>query len=520
MTGNSSRRIGIEQDADGAASGSTRLTPVADDERCDVLVCDEAVPIIFVPGIMGSNLRNSKTGESVWRANSLLGLAWQWAFRSSATRQRKLNPETTEVDDDGAFYGESATVMDKETAKIRGWGSTAKYGYGKYIPWLDTAINADDASPWQSMENQENAAEKWSPEKPFQKLTKAESEKGWALFCPVHCVGYNWLQTNADSGDYLSEKVAEIIAFWTSGNEEKGTSYRCKKVVLVTHSMGGLVSRAMTHPKMGNSTEHILGINHGVMPALGAPAAYHHIRTGYDFPTGLVLGRNAAQVTAILANAPGGLELLPTHSYPQGWLRAMSNTGEEIMALRGGDPYVEIYAEDSKWWRLVDKALIDPADLYGKAEIPVDPWSGAYRNNLKLARNFHTTMEDWYFNPTYSHYGADPAFKTYQKLSWQAKDQLQLSEFELVQAGVLGDNSDPVTLNVPGAPRFYIPKAIEPGDGTVSEWSGARPHTSGNASVKQSFKLKGLDHGTSYNVSDTAQQSTLYSIGKLLGKYE
>ncbi len=483
------------------------------------MVCDEAVPIVFVPGIMGSNLRNKNTGESVWRANSLLGLAWQWVFRSAATRQRKLNPETTEVDDEGDFYGASTTVKDEDAAKIRGWGTTAKFSYGKYIPWLDTALNTDDASPWKSMEGQDELSKRWLPEKEFESLTKTESEKAWALFSPVHCVGYNWLETNADAGEYLSKKVAEIVAFWSSGNNGKGTRYRCDKVIIVTHSMGGLVARAMTSPEMTNSTEHVLGINHGVMPALGAPAAYHHMRTGYDFPSGLVLGRNAAQVTAILANAPGGLELLPTQSYPQGWLRAIGKSGQELMAIRATDPYVDIYAEESKWWRLVDKALIDPAGLHGKAEVPVDPWSGAYRNNLNLARHFHYTLKDWYFGPTYSHYGADPDVGTYQTLSWQAKDQLSFGEAEVSQAGVHGAGSDPVTLEVVGLPQFKIPKGSEPGDGTVSEWSGAGPHNSGNPSVVQSFKLFSLDHGTSYNKSETAQQCTLYSIGKLLGKY-
>ncbi|MFX5747526.1 hypothetical protein ABTE19_21620, partial [Acinetobacter baumannii] len=77
--------------------------------------------------------------------------------------------------------------------------------------------------------------------------------------------------------------------------------------------MGGLVARACAQlPEMA---ERILGVVHGVMPALGAPATYKRIRAGFEGAGQVVLGRNAAECTAVMANAPGPLELLPTAQY-------------------------------------------------------------------------------------------------------------------------------------------------------------------------------------------------------------
>lgn len=520
----SNLRLSKHYDASGKAGGTIQLTPARNAQCVEVEIKDEAVPIIFVPGIMGSNLRNSETGEAVWTANSILRLAWQWVFRGAATRQRKLNPELTEVDDRGAYFGSSATVPDKDVARERGWGTIAKFGYGKFIPWLDDTLNEDGhGSPWEGMVDQHDLVMQWAPEKTIEALTQQDSDTAGSIFCPVHCVGYNWLESNGESGKYLVGKLDEIMAYWRDGGSDcERTRYRCEKVILVTHSMGGLVSRAALHEAFGQKedasiTDKVLGIVHGVMPALGAPAAYHHVRTGYDFPTGLVLGYNAAQITAVFANASGPLELLPTHLYQNEWLRAVDRNGDELMALRVDDPYIDIYLEQVRWWRLVDRNLIDPAGVHAKAG--VDPWDASYVEKLKTAGQYHVEhIKNWYFDPCYVHYGADENVPTYQTMAWETRDRVTLSAAALREAGVHGRRSDPVTLDVSGRPAFRIPKASEPGDETVSKWSGAGPGASGSDAVKQSFKLTGVNHGSSYDKSDAVQQSTLYAIGKLLGR--
>jgi alpha-beta hydrolase superfamily lysophospholipase len=56
-------------------------------------------------------------------------------------------------------------------------------------------------------------------------------------------------------------------------NRYTAQGFQCEKVIVVTHSMGGLVARALIHPKMGSLKDKVLGIVHGVMPAIGAGAA-------------------------------------------------------------------------------------------------------------------------------------------------------------------------------------------------------------------------------------------------------
>lgn len=103
----------------------------------------------------------------------------------------------------------------------------------------------------------------------------------------------------------------------------------------------------------------------------GAPAAYKRMRAGFEGVEQVLLGRNAAEATAVLTQAPGPMELLPTSEYrakmPEGaahWLRAryLGKDGDKSTAgiLGEGDPYQSIYPNYDDWWRLVKSELIDP----------------------------------------------------------------------------------------------------------------------------------------------------------------
>lgn len=67
------------------------------------------LPVIFIPGIMGTNLRNKADKSEVWRPpNGLwpmddlfasIGALWTWAWRGPKARQELLKAEQVEVDD-------------------------------------------------------------------------------------------------------------------------------------------------------------------------------------------------------------------------------------------------------------------------------------------------------------------------------------------------------------------------------------------------------------------------------------
>ena len=540
MAGETTRPVPTTMGKDGVPVAQTIASPTDNKVRAQCKAPPHTVvPIVFVPGIMGSNLRDKDTRKNIWGLNSKIGMLFQWGFRSSSTRQSKLDPGEAEVDPNGGFPGKSATVPDAETAKQRGWGTVAKMSYGGFLRWLDDSLNADlcgsavsgeDKSPWADYEGKSELGAEWGAEKTFDPLTPEESNKAWINFyCPVHAVGYNWLKSNGDSGKDLVYGVADrdghvvvkgidqIIQYWNDFETTGGYKpYRCKQVILVSHSMGGLVTRAAVHEKFGNAADKVLGIVHGEQPANGAAAAYHHCRSGYGGMTGIVLGRNAAQVTAVFANSPGAMELLPNQQYPTRWLKARAvGDAVPVMQLPEIDPYMEIYTKLDPWWRLVDPKLIDPSGAIVKNG--TSPSDG-YIKRVGAVGVFHAELGKYYHGQTYIHYGsAIGKCSIWGDLIWESASGASLDPIELLIAPP-DKGSDPVTVR---GTEFHIvdPQAMgypQPGDGTVPACSGEAPNAQGGGNIQQSFKMtQGFQHQDAYN-DVQVQHATLWCIGKLL----
>jgi hypothetical protein len=103
-------------------------------------------------------------------------------------------------------------------------------------------------------------------------LTEAELEKYAEYQYPIYACGYNWLESCGESAKRLERRIENIIAWW------KTRKHECNQVILVTHSMGGLVARACAK----RIPDKVLGVIHGVMPALGAPLAYRRLACGTE----------------------------------------------------------------------------------------------------------------------------------------------------------------------------------------------------------------------------------------------
>lgn len=510
---------------DGRVAASTRLTPVGDKTRGSMIVPPTTVvPVIFVPGIMGSNLRDANTKKSVWNTNSALSIFLQWVFRSASTRQSRLMPKMAEVDPDGRWYGQSATVPDEKTGKARGQGTTSRAFYGDFVRWLDDRLNghanvtAEGApTPWDAMVDK--GVGQWHPERVAQTLTSGNANFAWDnFFCPVHVEGYNWLQSNGDSGKDLAKNIKAIIAQWNGKSQGKdGPTFKCEKVILVSHSMGGLVTRAAVHADFGAAADLVVGIVHGEQPANGAAAAYHHCRSGYGGISGWVLGRNAAQVTAVFANSPGAMELLPNQQYPKKWLKAkVGSNPAAVIELPEADPYPEIYSKKEPWWRLVDPSLIDPSRKIKK------PWN-SYLSNVNSTSKFHHTLGKGYHRQTCVHYGVDTKkYPAFGDLIWHSETGTGVSKVALCGARPT-DGSNPVSVDSRlGGKRLRF-SIVDPedvgypqaGDDTVPACSGEAPNVQGGSNVKQSFRLTGFKHQAAYD-NDAVRQVTLYAICMLL----
>jgi hypothetical protein len=131
---------------------------------------------------------------------------------------------------------------------------------------------------------------------------------------PVYACGYNWLDSNIEAAKRLRQRIVDVI------KENSHEHSRCSQVILVTHSMGGLVARACQ--QLDGMQEAIAGIVHGVMPSVGAAVAYRRCKIGMadeDPAAAMVIGRTGQEVTAVFAQAPGALQLLPARQYRSGW---------------------------------------------------------------------------------------------------------------------------------------------------------------------------------------------------------
>ena len=519
------------------------------------------LPIIFLPGIMGSNLRMSaarqarlsKTNNISWRPDNTIECLLL-VNATAAARQNQLDPSQTEVDEydptrnrtgnpnetsdmrhDNAkveFYykldvgvdspllkndphGSTPRKLKEHKARERGWGEVFFGSYRRLLEMCEQRLNAafyrGKLDPWWG-QILNVPPEKWQAHKQPALTALTEKELRAVVngcWFPVHAMGYNWLQSNHSSGVRVAERITALMKRYSD------QGFQCEKVIIVTHSMGGLVARAVIHPKMGNLADKVLGIVHGVMPAIGAGAAYKRMRCGFEDSmfdlAPKVLGNYGNEVTAVLGNAQGGLELLPSRAYGNDWLQA-THKGATLKSLpKNGDPYEEIYKVQGKWFSLLRQAWINPA---GNRK-------SGFKNACRLldhAKDFHDDISDIYHDQSYAHYGADSNRAAWHHVVWALDAEAQVLDVDDLR--IASDDRqgtlrviDPKHPSRPGeaGPQFTarMQPAIDPGDETVPLHSAEQQLRSNK--FKGIFRQSGYEHQNSYK-DESALLCTLYSI--------
>lgn len=449
---------------DGAARKAEGFATPQQDKKpqCARFLPKRALPVIFLPGIMGSNLRMSaKRQQELHQKNNI---AWKPDIlnatnvygpsnESAAGRQLRLDPGETSVDiydpsgpsdisgdkrheqvSLGKNFSSPLLMDDKpagrtavQKARARGWGEVFFKSYGKLLQHLESRLNNTFSDgklrqEWRDVVGIDPHAH-WSADRsiPLKALTEDELRRvATDCWFPVYALGYNWLQPNGDSAKIIAKRITSVIDGLTR------SGYECNQVIIVTHSMGGLVGRALIHPMFGNMQDKVLGIVHGVMPAIGAPAAYRRMRAGFE-DSGMMFGPETSisakvagnfgnEVTAVLANAQGGLELLPTEAYGNGWLRVIHEGRDLDFWPRHGDPYTEIYKVRGKWYSLFREEWINPSHW------SIDKGGGSFERTCKYvtrAQKFHQAVANTYHPNSYAHYGIDQARPSYGEVVWE-----------------------------------------------------------------------------------------------------
>lgn len=324
----------------------------------EVHVQREAIPIIFVPGVMGSRLRRAGTNGVGNGADGLPNLRW---------------------DPSAGFMYENYSGCTPAHRKAMLIGSMFSPGF------LEVANSNPVGNGFEGI---------MEDYRPFllQLRSQAWGAVGKAFVFPVHAFGYNWSDTNRTSGRLLAQRIDEVI------RDARAQVGLCERVILVTHSMGGLVARAAC--LLAGAQSKVLGVVHGVQPAFGSGAAFWRIKAGFE-GDGIVgrlasrfLGPTGRDTTVLLGNAPGGLQLLPNKQYrtlrgASAWLQISGDSNGQP-TLPAHDPYAELYrlpaqvtpgtgtgASSNAYWRLVDPALLTPEVVSRPAPGGAEGGSGA-----------------------------------------------------------------------------------------------------------------------------------------------
>ena len=580
------RRVKLQFDKDGSPSFESVTSPKSFKVRAMVVRPPrDVIPVIFVPGIAGTNLRLKEVSkEEVWvPPNDAWDLtkAISMANRSPEERQRLFDPENTEVYSGGDCSVDDKNYwLDEKEAKRRGWGEVHSLSYNALLQRLETSLNDRSIFPGHTVpkEKQDNRLlpeiglmkylegglppEQISGRQVYNKppdyssmardamkawgqrpkaMTAEEIRKLGDYYYPVWAYGYNWLGDPELAAKGLSERIEAVLK-----NYEKGKYFRHQgKVILVTHSMGGLIARRAA--QMDDSK--ILGVVHGVCPLIGAAVLYRRLRAGQETgdAAAAVMGNTQAEMTVQLGRSPGAFTLAPTRDYPANWLRVYAADKEDgkdlIFSLPKADPYTEIYAKttDDVWWGMVDPAMIDPLGVMTGKEGKDTPVK-AYKKAMALAKDFHGNLKLYAHPETYGFYGTDDKkFRSFGHVSW-----LNASKSSYAPGGVMNaeyntaerrkvfesmgrgyHQSGEATVLVedhissPETPYETITFRLTeqcnvPGDGTVPSCSGEILQKL-TPPLKEVFGIPGYDHQSAFD-NKYAYRATIYCIARIIQK--
>lgn len=486
-----------EYDEDGMLTATTTLSSSTDPrEKCVAYKGQKIVPIIFIPGIMGTNLMNMKTKKRVWVAPNMdglfpvvktLGLLFGSWFKSSKQRQAELDSTPGAL---GVYEGgeldDAGSGLSTDEMRTRKWGAIMRSAYHPIMGEMqrqmnNIMLNNDLQGEWKERVGQAPGDwGDWENNPSIAAMGDASGLKNAAdTQYEVWAAGYNWLQSNRDSAKDIINFINNTVLPHYNG--------KAGNVIIVTHSMGGLVARAMV---ACHGFCKLYGIIHGAMPATGAPASYKRVRAGFEaLAEKKILGRDAADGVAVMAFANGPLELLPSHDYNDGepWLFAKDKSSlERVLRLPEQCPYEDIYKSE-KWWGLIpeqNNELFDPAGVVSarqqkpsklkRAESTPPSLREAFCDVIDEVKVFHVDIEKKYHTNTFVHYAAESKsskLNTWGTIEWAAKN---LQGLDIKTANLSSDNLDAeITLN--GLYTLSIGPGYYPGDGTVPAFSSTAP---------------------------------------------
>ncbi|WP_272692930.1 lipase family alpha/beta hydrolase, partial [Providencia sp. PROV164] len=515
------------------------------------------IPVIFLPGVMGSNLKSSggeiKEGEQIWRGDNDIEVYLDWANLKGVKRRELLDPKTTTVDNDGVInskvyslitddgQGDCGTLL--QPRKERGWGEILNFSYGNTLSVLQGALLDDwqkaarrraDGKAGISDNPKENGIVRQlcniplgTEDKNEDYLTEKEADHFLNFLYPLHVFGYNWLEDNAISAAKLAEYIDKTLRYYQR-QDGHGHGLAIEKVILVTHSMGGLVARYAMNPpddaEFKGCQDKVLGVVHGVIPDLGSPAAYRRMKVGrkQEGLAGIVMGKSAEELMPVLARAPAPLQLLPAPNYTSNahgmaWFSVEKGSadGSDLVLPQKGDPFGEIYLNKTLWWRLYESDIIDKEESVSR-----ENWLAYFNLMDKPVRKFISSLSEVGYHPnTYAFYGqtkpSDGSVKWRITSITYPKDMHNSDK-------TLPNNYREVPLPFNRSRLYELKSSKSAGDGTVPVESFKTIQRQNGQSIK-SVLATNVDHQGAYEVKNPedihlrpALKFTLRAIAKMV----
>jgi len=498
----------------------------------------KTIPVIFLPGVMGTNLMGSDEGKEndIWRGDSLGGVFFKWARKDGTERRELLNPDTTKVDNRGDINQTIYSPLSDDgklfkTRRERGWGEVLSFSYGNFLSvfqgallddWQQALDNHVSSTPGKKGALSQLVGKSLSEDKDAEitgesVLTQEELNHFQNFLFPVHVYGYNWLQDNKTSAEGLVAFIDKTINLYRN-DYGHGMPFPAgqEKVIIVTHSMGGLVARYAS--QVLGAKDKILGIVHGVIPDLGSPAAYRRMKVGakQEGMAGAVLGNTAKELMPVLARAPAPLQLLPSAKYLSGapWLtvEGAGEDGCDVKLPQTRDPFGEIYLNKTLWYRLYESDIIDrDENIYSQN------WKDYFELMKDSVRPFIIELDNKYHSNTYVFYGHNIASDG--TLEWR-KTSIYYPKNLHESGRKLPNNYREIPLPFNRSQMYVVTSSKTPGDGTVPVESLSAICC--NSEIK-SVLATGVDHQGAYDVSSLkdikdrpALQFTLRAIVKMV----
>jgi len=488
---------------EGIQTATTQLTPKSEQGTVDVH-CDQRkiIPIVFLPGVMGSILQD-KDKNIVWNPPAKMWMLDKYKKLNGKERQLLLDPKNTEVSDNGEIIS-GFGYQSEQYLRDRKWGRICADNYHEFMLWCENWLNYFLRT---KINNTQDILGQFKDLKCTfkEKITQTDDElKTTAKYrFEIWGGGYNWTKSNDDSADEIIKFINEVIEYY----KKQKNVLAVEKVILVTHSMGGIVARAVckkledAKKSDPNAKDLVLGVIHGAMPANGTVEMYTAMRKGFESGFSLtghlgtqVLGDDASKVTPVFTQCQSALELLPfampqynpspeqyrvsppkclsSIAQPGAWLyvRPKDDPSKILQFDMNKDICRDVY-KSSEWWGLLPKGnedYFDPVHIVRKQNDDT-PLRSVFENQIDKAQDFHDMISGYYHDVTYGIWSASKKTSAIGEALW---DFSRINEQRVDEYSTKVVSVDPPVDTGQGAYMyqdkvFNLQNVYHCGDGTV-----------------------------------------------------